>query len=338
MVYTKEKILQLQHRWSTPKGKKLVKIIKSSKCYLSPVLFRQKVRSFPYINEEEVTDGIDLRGCPLAGFDFRTPVQQDDDGYSEDIAILSEIHFEGAMLRHCNFQDGKIHNCYFEGADLSHAEFKNATLNTCNFQESDCTGVNFQGGKLINCNFTDSTIRDITTGTTIVDQKTTFGTILKSEKDGNLHFASIEHKQIKEMYKNSSLHHMSDHHHYQEMVSKRRAMPNLSITKWTGYIFGDLLCKYGTSFVHVLIASLLIIFSAASLHYAHNSLLYHNKAVTTLDFWDALYFSFVSFTTLGYGDFHPIGIMRFVAAGEAFIGSALIALFTVIVGRKLIRE
>ena len=130
MIYTKEKILELQHRWNTPSGKKFVKIIKTSKCYLSPVLFRQKVRNFPYINDEEVADGIDLRGCPLAGFDFRTPIQQDDDGYSEDIAILSEIHFEGAILRHGSFQDGKIHNCFFEHADIAHAEFKNATLNT----------------------------------------------------------------------------------------------------------------------------------------------------------------------------------------------------------------
>ena len=180
MIYTKEKIEELQHRWTTTKGKRLIKTIKDSRCYLSPVLFRDKVKNFPGINDTEVKDSIDLRGIHLVGFDFRVPIQEEDESFTEEVAILSNIHFEGAVLKHCNFQDGKIHDCFFEGADLSHTEFKNATLNTCNFQESDCTGANLEGAKLINCDLLDATIKDMTTATTIVDQKTSFGKRLKS--------------------------------------------------------------------------------------------------------------------------------------------------------------
>lgn len=36
--------------------------------------------------------------------------------------------------------------------------------------------------------------------------------------------------------------------------------------------------------------------------------------------WEALYFSYVSFTTLGYGDLQPVGICRAFAALEAVVG------------------
>ena len=88
--------------------------------------------------------------------------------------VISNIHFEGAILRHCTFQDGKIHDCFFEETDLTHADFKNASLNNCGFQQADCTGMDLNGAKLISCSFVEATIKDITTSTTIVDQKTTF--------------------------------------------------------------------------------------------------------------------------------------------------------------------
>jgi len=338
LIYTKEKIEQFRHRWTTAKGKKLVKIIRDFRCYLSPVLFREKVKNFPGINDEELEDGIDLRGINLAGFDFRVPIQEDEGGFTENLAILSTIHFEGAILKHCTFQDGKIHDCYFEEADLTHADFKNASLNNCGFQQADCTGMDLNGAKLINCSFVETIIKDITTSTTIVDQKTTFGKELKSEKEENYHFASIEYKQIKEMYKNSSLFDLADHFHFKEMRSKRKTISRTNPVRWANFIFGDLLCKYGTSFVRVLFASSLIMILCAFLYTTNTSLLFHNEPLEYHSFWNSLYFSIVTFTTLGYGDFHAVGAMRYIAALESFIGAALMALFTVIVARSIIRD
>ena len=337
MLYTNEKLEELRHRWLTPKGKKFVQIIKKSRCYLSPVLYRQKVHNFPNIKDAEVEDGIDLRGINLSGFDFRVPIKDGDDGFSEDVAILSEIHFEGAILKHCNFQEGKIHNCFFEDTEILHSEFKGATVNNCNFDQANCTGINLRSAKLINCSFADTTIKDVTLDSTIVDQKTTFGKTLKTEKDDSFHFASIEYKQIKEMYKNSSLHEIADHYHYREMVSKRKITKKSSPMRWLNYFFGDLLCKYGTSFTRVLLWSALLIMICAALLSIDKSLLYQNVQ-TGSSFIDSLYFSIVTFTTLGYGDFHAVGAMRFVAAAEAFLGAALMALFTVIVARNIIRD
>jgi hypothetical protein len=51
----------------------------------------------------------------------------------------------------------------------------------------------------------------------------------------------------------------------------------------------------------------------------------------------ALYFSTVSFTTLGYGDFRPAGRLQVVAAVEVSLGAVLIALLTVVFARRFLR-
>lgn len=49
------------------------------------------------------------------------------------------------------------------------------------------------------------------------------------------------------------------------------------------------------------------------------------------------YFSVVTFFTIGYGDFAPSGIARFVAGTEGFMGVFLMAYFTVAFVRKILR-
>jgi hypothetical protein len=55
------------------------------------------------------------------------------------------------------------------------------------------------------------------------------------------------------------------------------------------------------------------------------------------DGWDAIYFSIVTFTTLGYGDFRPAPSLRLLAGAEAAIGAALMAVFIVCLTRKYMR-
>lgn len=337
MQYSKEKLDSLRKRWTTVRGKKLIATIKRTHCYLNPVTFRETVKSMQGINDPEVTDGIDLRGILLSGFDFRVSIQEDD-GFSEDLAILSDIHFEGASLRHCNFQEGKIHDCDFEDTELAHSDFKNAHITNCSFQSADMTGVNFIDSNITNCDFANTDLSDISTSGAIIDEKSTFGKELKSETEKNYHSAAIEYKQIKEMYKTSSLHAQSDKFHYREMVAKRKSLSFLNPVRWFSYIFGDLLCRYGTSFLSVFTASIIVVVACAVSFQVFDSLMFYNSKMTDYTFMDSLYFSITTFTTLGYGDYHAVGGVRFIAAAESFIGIALTSLFTVIVARNIIRD
>ena len=53
--------------------------------------------------------------------------------------------------------------------------------------------------------------------------------------------------------------------------------------------------------------------------------------------WSSLYFSVVTFTTLGYGDLQPTPGMRWLSALEASLGAALMALFVVALARRFTR-
>lgn len=47
--------------------------------------------------------------------------------------------------------------------------------------------------------------------------------------------------------------------------------------------------------------------------------------------------SFVTVTTLGYGDLHPIGITKVLVTVEAYTGAFMLPLFVLTMGRKIMR-
>lgn len=49
---------------------------------------------------------------------------------------------------------------------------------------------------------------------------------------------------------------------------------------------------------------------------------------------NSIYFSVVTFTTLGYGDIQPVGFAKYIAASEAVIGASLMALLVFVLGRR----
>lgn len=61
----------------------------------------------------------------------------------------------------------------------------------------------------------------------------------------------------------------------------------------------------------------------------------HNEVPTIIG--KSFYFSFVTYFTIGYGDFVPMGIMRVIAGLEAFTGLFLMSYFTVAFVRKILR-
>ncbi|WP_394335055.1 potassium channel family protein [Thermococcus litoralis] len=55
-------------------------------------------------------------------------------------------------------------------------------------------------------------------------------------------------------------------------------------------------------------------------------------------YWQAIYFSIVTATTLGYGDFHPEGLGTFLASLEAIFGTFMWALLITTLGRKYLNS
>jgi len=97
----------------------------------------------------------------------------------------------------------------------------------------------------------------------------------------------------------------------------------------------SLLCGYGEKPRRPLISAGVIIISFAFLFWAFKWVI-TDQMEPLSRFWDYLYFSGITFTTIGYGDMRPLASSwaRVLAFGEGFIGVFLIALFTWTLGRR----
>ena len=74
----------------------------------------------------------------------------------------------------------------------------------------------------------------------------------------------------------------------------------------------------------ILITTVIIVSSA--IYYQNQIWLDNNGSIVNRDFFDCLYFSVVTFTSLGYGDIAPTGNARITAGLEVFSGLFLVAI------------
>lgn len=65
---------------------------------------------------------------------------------------------------------------------------------------------------------------------------------------------------------------------------------------------------------------LLIVLFSILFYFNKDSILLNSGKMDILSFWDCLYFSSTTFTTLGYGDYSPTGIVRVGATLESLLG------------------
>ena len=135
------------------------------------------------------------------------------------------------------------------------------------------------------------------------------------------------------------------HFFYKEMVMRRLQMRPFSIKRGISKAV-DVFCGYGENPLRVVLFSLCIIFFCATLYFGlgisdGGEYIGLQPQLSLLDnikhFFSCIYFSVVTFTTLGYGDLTPSGPSRILAAVEAFTGSFTIALFVVVFVKKMTR-
>ena len=149
--------------------------------------------------------------------------------------------------------------------------------------------------------------------------------------------------------------------YYREIECRKKAMReerfSLNWFKSFGHSLLKYTCGYGekpglvvrNSFLIILLGAVLFFFCGVArvstelpseenpyiIDYSWESL---NFSYTTFkDFGYCLYYSVVTFTTLGYGDIHPRGYSHIIASAEALTGAFFMALFVVVFARKMMR-
>jgi hypothetical protein len=122
------------------------------------------------------------------------------------------------------------------------------------------------------------------------------------------------------------------HYKYKDLL--RRGTRGHSIWRFFDWAVYKWCLGYGIHTRRILLTGIGVIFLFAALYWP----LAGPETIRHFDGdFNALYFSAITFTTIGYGDYAPLGWLRFPAGTEGLLGLVLTAVFTVSFARKLIR-
>lgn len=277
-----------------------------------------KAGGFPY--------GLKLRRANLKGLNLVNKGSLD--GYDLSGSDFYRANLHGAHLFNLTMKNGS-----FMKADLQHAN-----LHCCHFEHSNLLGVKLEGARLDNIKVGDALQQEIAGR--------------QAEKVKKMAVALDNYEQSEEIYRDlrkatekQGLLELSGKFSHKELIMRRLQLPKYSVKRVTSK-FVDLFCGYGEKPLNVIGFSMTLIFVCSLAYFllgvqangeftAFN--FGHSFSKNLYNFASCLYFSVVTFTTLGYGDITPVGLSRFVAALEAFSGSFTLALFVVVFVKKMTR-
>ncbi|MDH5433423.1 MAG: ion channel [Gammaproteobacteria bacterium] len=238
-------------------------------------------------------------------------------------------------LYHANMEHAHLFMLDLSGSSLMKANLSYANLHYANLTDCNLLGTDFTGAKI---------------------DKAEFGEKISQEKqaDASTSIASkIDlYEQAEEIYRNlrqtaeaQGLFEMAGHFFEKEMIMRRKQLPKYSFKRWISKMV-ELFCGYGERPLRVIAFSMIVIFLFSigyfflGVNFSGDIIAYDgDKSLLSnaKNYLSCLYFSVVTFTTLGYGDITPVGGSRVFSAIEAFTGSFTLALFVVVFVKKMTR-
>lgn len=283
-----------------------------------------------------------------------------DGAYLKQASLLGVDWFVGTSLVGADFTEAEVNS-----SDFSDANLLFATLTDVSAINADFTGANLEGAIFTNADLRRTTLEDalldevvftdihIGSGTTfdetsIYERESVEPTL---SRDHPLEAAVWTYRQFQQIYQENALPQLARQSHNLEKNARRRlAFERGNYVKALKWEASRLVMEYGSSPYRVLGASLLVIVASAILFPLTGGIqeTQGEAAITyTIEnpreappLWlgtvlvKSLYFSVVTFATLGYGDIQPIGTWaRLLASVETILGSLLSALLVFVLAR-----
>lgn len=255
------------------------------------------------------------------------------------------FHFEQyrdltkANLFRARLQGASLFRLDFRGSDLTKADLSGANLNEARMQGANILSAGLDGARLERTEWGDA----------CVQEEEAFRLQRQGKRDDAVAtFLEAEeiYRTLRRSYDGAGRFEQAGYFFRKEMTMRRMIMPRWSIDRmWSKMV--DLFCAYGESPPRVIGFSLLFNLLCAFAYFAigvngpNGPLVFdaHAGILTNLkQYGNCVYYSVVTFTTLGYGEITPPeGILRPLAALQAFFGAFMMAMFVAVFGKKMTR-
>ena len=275
----------------------------------------------------------DLRGAILAYANLRE-------------AVLFGAKLPAAILLNADLQRAELICANLQGARLSQANLQGAKLTTADLTGADFAGADLRGVHLALANLRDVNLEGAIWGDYVLgDELATFFV-----------WAASVYRALKQWHTRAGMYDIAGQFFYREMEARRksawrqeplprgvprdvgvqvrsrlglseRQLPYAVAMNALRFLYG-----YGERPERVIGWAAGIILGLALVHWLFGTV--------SGAFWDALYYSAVSFVALGYGEWAPEPqgwAGRFLGVGEAIMGVFMMALFLVTFTRKMTR-
>lgn len=288
-------------------------------------------------------------------------------------ATLVDTELHGADLTETDFR-----GVVFSGVDLREISFKPACdrdpkseeiaslLEDVQFEDrTDLRGADFSGAKLYQTAFRDVRIND----------KTSFGiedgnrgsacrydydqraTVTNNDDIDRLEAAAWTYRRLESLFEENAMDQRARNAHIRKEETQRLHAKGGWTDSWLGW-FRDRfvptinyhLHRHGESVSRLLAVSAILIagctFVYAGAGIARGDSVVYNLELSELtsppaiatDLLNSLYFSIITFSTIGYGDFYPASpLSRLLVGIQSLAGALFIALFVFVLGRHVAR-
>ena len=282
--------------------------------------------------------------------------------YLKEASLVSVDWFTETSLIGADLTDADL-----KGTDFSDANMTLATLTNASAISADFTGANLEGAIFTNTDIRRASLENARLHETVLTDVhigggTTMGDVAFYDRESAppdlvdeqpLEAAAWVYRQLQALYQENALPELARRSYYLEKDARRRLAWQQSdyptalrqeISRW--------MMRYGESPFRILLTSLFVIVGFAVMFPLTGGIqeIQEGEAITyTIEnpedaprWWigrvlfKSLYFSVVTFATLGYGDIQPIGtIARFLAGTEALLGALLAALLVFVLTRMV---
>jgi hypothetical protein len=258
------------------------------------------------------------------------------EGHSLEGFALHHAQLQGANLARANLMNARLFQADLTGASLFKANLEGANLNLANLSDVNLLGIRLENARLEHTNWGEFLYQERLGYEAEKEGKRENALQLYGEAEEVARYLTNESEKRRQYYVSGRFYRLERVMHRMQMNKFSRA--------WCWSKLLDVMCGYGENaarvigfaFIECVVAGLL--YFLLGLNSSEGIIAFnpaHSFETNTINFLQCMYFSVITFTTTGYGDFSPIGLSRVVAAVEAFMGAFAISLFVVVFVRKM---
>jgi len=252
-------------------------------------------------------------------------------------ANLINAELLGADLSDCDLTSANLSGCDLTRSSLRRARLWHANLENTTLIESDLTRSDLWNADLYNSRFwrTDLIEAISMSKKNFLHKKSRFVSTYRINENG-IQSAEEAYRDLKRYFLANGRYDDASWASFKEKTMERFLLKKKKNLAYIPSLIMNMLCGYGEKPHRIVFSSFFVIMLYAAIYFILKAIIYNPSSRDVVRIWDYIYYSVITFTTVGYGDFIPKAALhfRFLAASEAFIGAFMIGLFIFTLARK----